>query len=66
MRWMRFLGGSLVRIAAPLVVAVGAAAYFHYQRHWVLTLALWTGLALGVLLYAAIERLKVLRRLYRK
>lgn len=66
MRWMRFLGASLVRIAAPLVVAVGAAAYFHYQRHWVLTLALWTGLALGVLLYATIERLKLLRRLYRK
>jgi|GEM_PF-7087784 len=66
MSWTRYLAGTLTRIALPLIVAVGAAAFFHYQRHWVLSLAVWTGLALGLLIYALMERVKVLRRLYRK
>ena len=66
MSWTRYLAGALTRIALPLIVAVGAAAFFFYQRHWVWELAVWTGLALGLLMYAVMERVKVLRRLYRK
>jgi hypothetical protein len=66
MRWTRILAGTLTRIAFPLLVAVGAAAFFYYRRGWVFTLAVWTGLALGLLLYALLERIQVLRRLYRR
>lgn len=65
-KWTRYLGGMLIRIALPLIVAIASAAFFYYQRHWVWELSVWTGLALGLLMYAVMERVKVLSRLYRK
>lgn len=66
MSWARTLMGTLIRIALPLLVAVGAAALFYYQRGWVFTLSVWTGLALGLLVYALLDRIQILRRLYRR
>lgn len=66
MSWSRILLGTLIRISLPLLVAVGAAAFFYYQRGWVFTLSVWTGLALGLLMYALLDRIQILRRLYRR
>lgn len=63
MSWTRW-SGILTRTLVPLAVAVGAAAFFYYQRGWVLRLAIWTGLALGLLMYVLFERLRILRHLY--
>jgi len=58
MRW--------VRMGVSLAVALGAAAFFYYARNWVLQLAVFTGLALGVLTYMVFERVERLRHLYRQ
>lgn len=66
MSWIHTLGGMLIRIALPLLAAIGAAAFFYYQRGWVFTLSVWTGLAVGLLIYALLDRIQILRRLYRR
>lgn len=63
MTWTRW-AGILTRTLLPLAVAVGSAAFFYYQRGWVFQLAVWIGLALGLLMYVLFERIRVLRRLY--
>jgi len=63
MTWTRW-AGMLTRTLVPLAVAVAAAAYFYTQRGWILRLAVWTGLALGLLMYVLFERIRILRRLY--
>ena len=63
MSWSRW-SGILTRTLLPLAIAVGAAAFFYYQRGWILRLAVWTGLALGLLVYVLLDRIRILRRLY--
>ena len=55
-----------MRILLPLLVAVATAAFFLLARGWIPRLAIFTGLALGVLTYIAIQTVERLTRLYRK
>lgn len=57
---------KLIRILLPLAVAVATAAFFYFAREWIPRLSIFTGLALGVLTYIAIQTVERLGVLYRK
>lgn len=55
-----------MRLLLPLLVAVATAAFFLFAREWIPRLAIFTGLALGVLTYIALQTAERLAYLYRK